>query len=248
MSKRMERLILWIENNPYVICADYQDTITDKQAQMLLSGNFQQFDEDMFENELRFYDYIDWSSWEEEFSQEAGYMSFDVMPENIQNLAYENRNIDTSHYIRGCINNYSGNIVAYPMKKSGDYIEFPHAYNDKESNNNLARYFRRDLGFKKEIYTNYPNTILVILGQIDLLKIYESQRAPKFIIVDKYDSSIGHAGYEGAGEGYYDSYYGLNIPRKFAAKFFVDGQQGFYSIDSIFGLSGSFWKNFLNYA
>jgi len=250
MSKRLERLSAWIEANPYKIYADYRDTISDEQAQMLVSGEFQEFDESMWEWEINTTDFIDWAEWESEFAQEAGYDEFDSMPQLLQDMAQEYRFTDCAHLIDGAIRNWSGHVIAWPIKRNGDYIEFPAPfYHDKETLRRLSDYMRKSCCMApSDCQASYPDTRLTVLGTLDLLAIYKAQKAPKFITIDKHDYTLGHEPWNGAGEGYYDSYFRSDKPRKYRAKFYIDGKNPGYGVDSIFGLTGSCWGNELNAA
>lgn len=245
MSKRLTRLASWIASNPYKIYADYRDCISDEQAQMLISGEFESFDSEMWEWEINASDYIEWAEWESEFASEAGYDEWDAMPQWLQDFAQESRWTDCSDLIESGIRQWSGHVIAWPMKRSGEYIKFPCPwYNDKETNKRLADYMRKACGMKRgDIQASYSDTRLTVLGTLDLLAIYKAQRKPEFVTIDKHDVTLGHEPWNGAGEGYFDSYFRAEKARKYRAKFYVDGKNPGYGVDSIFGLSGSCWRN-----
>lgn len=248
MSKRLDRLSKWIEKNPYPIYAAQGDCISDDMAQMLITGDFTGFDESMWEWEINASDYIDWSDWQEEFATEAGYDEWDSMPEWLQEFAMERRFTDATDLIEGSIRAWSGHVIAWPMKRNGDYIEFPAPfYHDRETLRSLSDYMRKSCNVPyADCQASYPDTRLTVLGTLDLLDIYKAQRAPTHVTIDKHDSTIGHEPWNGAGEGYHDSYFRSDKPRKYRAKFYVDGMNPGYGVDSIFGLSGSCWRNELN--
>ncbi|MEO1748683.1 MAG: hypothetical protein AAFR27_08725, partial [Pseudomonadota bacterium] len=125
MSVRLDRLEAWAENNPYRVYADYQDSISDDQAQMILHGEFDEFAESIWEWESNCRTYCHWDEWRAEFATQAGYESWDDMPEWLQEFADERRNVDCSDLIEGAIRNWSGNVIAWLKKPNGDYIEFP---------------------------------------------------------------------------------------------------------------------------
>lgn len=248
MSVRLNRLNAWIVANPYKIYADYRDCISDDMAQMLVAGEFQEFDESIFEWELNASDYVEWNEWESEFASEAGYDEFENMPEWLQEHAQSERFIDCTDLIESSISQWSGHVIAWPIKRNGEYIEFPAPfYHDKETIKKLAGYMRKYCGMSaNDIQASYPDTRLTVLGTLDLLAIYKAQRAPTHLTIDKHDCTLGHEPWNGAGEGYCDSYFRSDKPRKYRAKFYVDGKNPGYGVDSIFGLSGSCWSNTLD--
>jgi hypothetical protein len=244
MSKRLERLSKWIEANPYKIYADYRDCISDDQAQMLIAGEFQAFDESMWEWENHCSEFVEWSDWESEFASEAGHDEWDVMPEWLQEWALDLRFTDCSDLIETSIRQWSGHVIAWPIKRNGEYILFPcQWYQDKVENKKRRNYMRQTCGFKLNCEASYDDTRLTVLGTLDLLAIYKAQKAPTYVTIDKHDFTLGHEPWNGAGEGYYDSYYHSDKPRRYKAKFYVDGSNPGYGVDSIFGLTGSCWRN-----
>ena len=115
MSKRLERLAKWCDDNPYKVYGAYDDIISDEQAAMLLSGNLTEFDEAIWEWEIYDQDYV-WQygkpEWDSEFATEAGYESYDAMPLWLQEWASDQFTVDCSDLIETAIGNWSGNVVA----------------------------------------------------------------------------------------------------------------------------------------
>lgn len=245
MSKRLERLAAWIERNPYKVYADYRDTISDEQAQMLLAGEFQEFDESMWEWEVNCDDYAEWHEWESEFAQQAGYDEWESMPEWLQDFASESRFVDCSDMIRGAIRNYSGNVIAWLQKRNGDYIEFPFPYNDASENKRLRRYLKEACGIAGDSEAYYEGTRLTALGTVDLWEVYRKQKRPTHIVMCSNTKTIGHEPWQGSGTMANDAYAGKS-GRVFPAKFFIDGKNPGYGVDSIFGLSGHMWRDELD--
>lgn len=241
---RMARLNAWIEANPYRLYADYRDTISDEQAQMLLNGEFEQFDESMWEWELNASDYIDWSEWESEFASVAGYDEFNAMPEWLQDHAQETRWIDASDLIEGAIGNWSGHVAATLIKRNGDYIEFPYygwGANDAATNKPLADYMRRHCGIDpRASEPTYAGTYMKAIGTVDLLPIYKARRAPTHVLLSPHQTTIGHEPLNGSGTMGDDQYKGRT--RYMRARFKVDSLDR-YGIDSVFGLCGSMWRD-----
>lgn len=238
MSKRLDRLTAWIEANPYRLYADYRDTITDEQAQMLLDGDFESFDESMCEWEFDCSRYIEWADWESDFAEQAGYDEWDDMPEWLQDYASESRFIDASDLIEGAIRNYSGNIAATLYKRNGEPIELLGAWGqpwDKVQ----ADYLRRHCGIDpRKSEPTYAGTYLKAIGQIDLLAIYRSQRKPRQIHMSPRQTTIGHESLNGSGSCGDDQYKGK--ARWMDATFRVDSLDR-WGIDAVFGLSGHMW-------
>lgn len=241
MSKRMERLNAWINANPYQLFAHYRDCISDEQAQFLLDGEFESFNESVWEWEINASDYIDWNEWESEFASAANYDEWDSMPEWLQEFAQERRFIDSSDLIEGAIRNYSGHCIAWLFKRNGDAIEFD-AWGDSNPAN--TRYLKRQWNIdNRKSEATYGGTILTALGRIDLLTIYKSQRKPTHIILDSQTYLIGHEPWNGSGTAWSDYYSGPKNKPPVKARFFVDGLNPGYGVDSIFGLSGQCWAN-----
>lgn len=242
MSKRLDRLNAWIERNPYKIYGDYRDTITHEQAQMLLDGDFQAFDESMWEWEINATDYIDWDDWESEFAQEAGYESWDDMPQWLQDHASELRFTDCSDLIQTAISNYSGHVVATPRKRNGEPIEYLGAWGqawDKRQ----AEYLRRHCGIDpRKSEPTYSGTYMRAIGRLDFLELYKAQRKPVAIQMSPNQTTIGHERLNGSGTMGDDQYKGR--VRFMPATFHIDNLDR-YGIDSVFGLVGSMWADWM---
>lgn len=125
MSKRMSRMLKWIEANPYEVFGDYRDTVTDEQAKMIISGKFDSFWESWSETEFNATDYVDWSSWEQEFADEFGLDDWDSVSETVKQVCYENRMTDCSDLLRTCLRNWRGHCCARLLHGNGEAIEFP---------------------------------------------------------------------------------------------------------------------------
>jgi hypothetical protein len=238
MTKRLERLSAWIEANPYRVHATYRDTISDEQAQMLLDGEFEAFNESVWEWEINTSDYVDWSEWEAEFASEAGYDEWDAMPEWLQDYASETRWVDCSDLIEGAVSNWSGHVAATVYKRNGELIEFQGAWGqwwDKRA----AEYLKRHCGIDPHASEpTYAGTYLKAIGTIDLLPIYKAQRAPIAVLMSPRQHTIGHEPLNGSGTMGDDQYKGRE--RYMRATFRVDSLDR-YGIDSVFGLTGSMW-------
>lgn len=240
ISKRLARMFAWIDTNPYRVYGCYNDTLSDEQAQLIITGKFDEFAEDWSEVEFNAAHYTDWSDWESEFATEFGYDSFDEMPERIQDIARDNRFIDCSDLLDTCLSNWRGHVCARLVKRNGDYIEFPHWYNCVADNKRMQDYLKRYCGidgWKGE--ATYPSTWLTALGRVDLRAIWKAGKAPSEIYMTEDQFTIGHEPCNGSGTCGTDQYKGR--PRWMKAEFFVDGTRG-YGIDDIFGLTGHCWS------
>jgi hypothetical protein len=245
MSKRMKRMLEWIEKNPYEIYGDRNDEATDKQANFLLQGDFAAFDESFFEVEINASDYTDWCYWQKEFAVAFGFESWDLVPKNIQEICRDNRFTDCSDLLNTYLNNWNGHVCARLMDSRGDFIEFPSPYED-ESNAFRARYLSRYCGIKGDSEAAYDGTFLTALGRIDLLDIYKSQTKPEYVKLEKGSCfTIGVEPSNGSGTCNNDQFES-ETPRIFKAVFYVDGKRG-YGVDSIFGLTGKCWQNNLHF-
>jgi hypothetical protein len=241
-------MAIWIEKTPYVAYGDYNDKLNDKQAQMLINGNFEAFDESWFQVERHVSDYAEWSYWEKEFV-EFFYPDIDVeygdLPQGIQDLVCETRYIDCSDLLRTCCRNWRGHVVARLKKRNGDHIEFPTSYHDKTESRAMQHYLKTTCGidgWKAE--ATYTETYLCVLGSVDLWELYQKQQKPEFIQISENNCfTIGVDSMNGSGTGGPDQYKGKK--RVMSALFFVDGQRG-YGVDDIFGLTGECWQNELN--
>lgn len=241
VSKRLSRMLAWMDANQPAIYASYDDSVSDDMAQALLEGRFDDFEMEWAEWEWNAADYIDWSEWESEFADEFGYESFDDMPERIQDLARENRTYDASDYLRGCLRGWSGHVVARLCKRNGEYVEFPNYYNDSATNRRLQSYLKRQCGINgMRADASYPGTYLSVLGSVDLWELYQSHKKPEWLWVDSDCFTIGHEPMNGSGTMSDDKWTGPK--RKMRAEFFVDGRRG-YGVDDIYGFVGSVWRH-----
>lgn len=245
-QETIKSVYAYCDKNPYYVYGDRNDCVTDEMAEMLISGQFESFNESIWEWELHNEHYNDWDSWESEFAESFGFDSWADIPEELQELARDNRYTDQSDYIETCLRNWRGNVVAHLIKRNGDYIEFPcvNDYNAKE-NSRLQAYLKT-LGINGHKWEAlYANTYLVALGTIDLLEIYKTQKAPKFVTIGADDFLLGFNGFNGSGTAESSTGWLAGKSRKFKAVFNVDGASG-YGVDQTFGFIGRCWQNELS--
>lgn len=245
MSKRLDRMSKWIEENPYEVYGDNRDRISDKQAAMILSGDFDGFMDSWWEVEINCSDNADWSDWEKEFVREfypnLDDVSFRDLPQAIQEHAMQERQVDCSDLLETSVSNWNGHVCARLKKRNGDYIEFPNWETDAGENKRYQDYLKRMCGidgWKAE--ATYPGTYLTVLGYIDLWEVMQMRKVPTKVKVSKDCFTIGHEPCQGSGTCGIDQYQGK--PRYMDALIFVDGSRG-YGVDDIFGLTGKCWSN-----
>jgi hypothetical protein len=245
MSKRIDRMLKWIEANPYQVYGDRNDELSDDQAAMILAGNFTDFDESWCEVEWSAGDYADWSDWESNFADEFGLEDWDSVSEHIKQLCLENRFLDCSDLLRTCCRNWTGHVCARLKDSRGNYIEFPSSY-DHDDNATRARYLSIYCGIKGDPECAYDGTYLTALGRVDLWQIYSEQAKPEYVKLIKGQCfTIGHEPMNGSGTCANDQFMS-DKPRVFAAEFFVDGKRG-YGVQDIYGFVGESWSNDLHH-
>jgi hypothetical protein len=239
MSKRLDRLNAWCEANPYRIYGDYRDTISDNQAAMLLEGDFESFDESFWQWEQSCND-AHYRDWMDEFACEAGYENHHAMPNKLSAFASERFIIDMSDAIQTAIRNYNGMVVATLKQSNGNLIEFPHPDSCPRENSTNAMYLARWCGIEaSKAEPTYSGTYLKACGNVDLLAIYKSGKAPLRVYVTPQTFTIGHESFNGSGTCGLDQYTAL--ARWFPATFKIDALDR-YGIDSVFGLT-SVWRS-----
>jgi hypothetical protein len=259
LSKRMSRMLAWIDANPCEIYADYHDTISDDQAAMILAGEFDSFWESTWEAEWQMTDYPEfWDYWESEFASEFGFDSWSDVSDTIKEFAYENRAVDSSDFWRSCVRNYDAKVNAVLMKRDGELIYAPaNSWGMDSQDTRLAHYIKRAFDVKlprrhetqaqdilaaiEPIYGGYDMECAVLCGTVDLWEILESRIVPTHVEVTPQDSDnlLWYEFFNGAGNM---GSIPIGKTRKFRASFHLDGTRG-YGIDSCYGFCGSFWQN-----
>ncbi|MBO6814548.1 MAG: hypothetical protein JJ891_06795 [Rhizobiaceae bacterium] len=241
-SKRRTRMMQYLNDNPYVVYGDYRDVLPDRLAELIIAGEFDTFREEWWEIELETYDYIDWSFWESEFADAFGYENFEQVPERIKDILFDSRWVDFSGLLRTCLRNWRGNVCARPVKRSGEYIEFPCGWDPQPNAGYLARYLKDHCGIDDpwQNEAGYQDTYLTVLGTLDLEEILESGKKPTHIIISSDDFTLGACTWNGSGTCANDQYKGRT--RKIAAEIFIDGTRG-YGVQETYGLVGPCWAN-----
>ena len=244
-TKRMARMLAWIEANPYEVYGDYRDTVSDEQAQMIIAGEFDKFWESWCEVEFNASDYAYWADWEQEFADEFGLEDWDSVSETIKEVCYQNRVTDCSDLLSTCLKNWRGHVCARLLHSNGDAIEFPSPY-EHDDNAKRARFLAMFCGIHGDSEATYDGTYLTALGRVDLKQILDDGKAHEFVTLEAGKCfTIGHEPWNGSGTCANDQYKGKR--RTFRADFFVDGQRG-YGVDSIFGLTGQCWQHDLHHS
>jgi hypothetical protein len=237
-----KRMIDWIEANPYAIYGHCYDKLPDEMAQMLLEGELEKFDESFWEMELQIADGVDWSAWESEFTKEfyAPNVSFDQLPETIQDLVIQHRNVEVNDLLHTMIENWDGRVIARLVKRNGEYIEFPHRDHAPSTNKRLQAYLKRHCGIDGwEFDAIHTQSYLTVLGTMNLWEVYYAQVKPKNLFISHADVVLGHERARGSGttSGKYKG-----APRVMLAEFSVDGQDG-YGVQAVYGFTSDVWKN-----
>ncbi len=256
-SKRWNRMVQWCEKNPAEVYADYRDELPEHMAQYILEGEFDKFWQEAWELEFSASDCPGfWDYWEDEFAREFGYDNFHDMPEQVKEIAYENKWVDSRDYIRTACRNTRVNVNAILQKRDGELIYAPLPGASDSEEYGRARYIRDAFAVNatptqvsnslEVIYGGYDMECAVLCGTVDLWEILQSGKKPEFVTIYPQDSDnlLWYEFFNGAG-----NMGGIKIgkPRKFRATFHVDGARG-YGIDSCYGFCGSFWQNELDVA
>ena len=256
-SKRWNRMVWWCQDNPAELYADYRDELPLEMAQHILAGEFDKFWEEFWEIELNASDWPGfWDHWEEAFASEFGYDAFGDMPASVQEIAFENRWIDSRDYVRTVCRNTSVRVNAVLKKRSGELIYGPDLSAWSRDEYERTRYLQRAFGFDGRpesiasrleiVYGGYDRECAVVIGTVDLWEILESGKAPSRITVgpDDSDNLLFYEFWNGCG-----NMGGLPIQktRTFPASFHVDGARG-YGVDACYGFTGSVWAHGLRVA
>jgi hypothetical protein len=240
MSKRLNRLNKWAEENPYVVYADRNESLTNEQAQMLLDGDFESFDDQIYDHTYDDCGYA-FEFWSQGFAEEAGYSSYSTMPEWLQNFARDRFQIDTSDYIETLIRQFNAMVTATLIKRNGEPVTLPSGGDTKH-----LRYIQKHCGIMHGTTADfglYDGTYLKALGTINLLDAYKTRTKPTQIFITPATPTIGHCAYNGSGSCNDDQYNGK--PRWMKAKFQVDALTR-YGVDSTFGLT-EYWRKEIDY-
>lgn len=247
------RIAEYVQSRPYEVYADYRDCISNEQAAMLLTGQFEQFNESVWQWEIDASGYADWSELQNDMADEFGDdiavawpdcdidedSGFDDMPQEVMDVFRENTSVDCSDMIESAIRAWDGMIVATLYKRNGEPIEFQGAwgqYWDKRA----AEYLKRHCGIDpRKSEPTYAGTYMKALGTIDLLQVYKSGKVPTHVLVSRDVMTIGHERLNGSGTLGDDQYKGP--PRWYRARFRVDALDS-YGVDAVFGLTGCWRK------
>jgi len=261
-------IFAYLDKNPNLIYSSgYDDIISDKMANMILQGKFEEFSEEV-SNIVRGYESHEefWASWEQDFAREFGFRHWDDLPEDIQEIVEENRAIDESPWLKDAIRNWTGNIVATPRWPDAPevdnliYAPSNHTASDGRMENGDAELARRLIEmFEPEIetgeltaeealrdklemvYGGYDRECLVLCGRLNLLDIYESGKAPTHVNIGPgdVDNLLFYEHFNGCGNmGTFKPGKEVTLP----ASYSVDGSHG-YGVDSCYGFTGSWWRH-----
>lgn len=253
MTDLLDRMKVWLEKNPYEIYGDYNDSLTVEQAQMLLQGDIDSFHDSINEWFDDFYHYIDFSEIQDEFIKEfAEDMGVDPDADfNDLDFVYQevfdcHKRVNNSDFLDTCLRQTNYNVVAIPVKQSGNQIQFPHHNNEDSANRYHNKYLKDNLGVENgwDAETYYFYDVLKVCGRVDWQHIYKNG-PPSHITVSKENkpNCLTHNDWNGSGgTGYVD----ITKSKKFRASFIIDNDKS-YGVDSVFGFSDSFWRKELDY-
>ena len=268
MTPEETKALAWMDENPRKIySSSYDDIITDEQANILLSGNFEAFNESIWETERRQSDYPEfWNDWEEDFANAMGHDDWDDVPEDLQEFARENRTTDNSDWLKFAIKNWNGNVTVSIRKEDApeheDLIYVPSGYRNSDDNleprdQEIARYLietfdpeipegegtpedrlQRSL---EVVYGGYDMETLVLIGRMNLLEIYDAGKKLTHVTIGPEDA--GHL-------IFYDFSKGCGNMAEFKirnevtlpALYEVDGTTG-YGVDKCYGFTGQHWRH-----
>ena len=248
-------------NVNHIFTQGYDEHISDKEAQMLLEGRFEAFDESLQERltEWEVQGYL-WSYWEEEFCRHFDFDAWDEVPEEVRETVEELRVYDASDWIKTMIKQWRGNItvtIHKPGAKSPEDLIYAPSGDLDDQDKALARYLidafgltlKEGPGSKAErlihdldvIYGGYDREVLTLIGRLDLFAIYEAQKAPKRVTIGPEDADhlIFYEHHNGCGNM---GCFRLTKTRTMPASFRVDGTWG-YGVDSCYGFTGQHWNH-----
>jgi hypothetical protein len=249
----LQEIAVYVEDNPYEVYADRNDCISDAQAAMLLAGDFESFDDSMWQWETNASDYAQWGDLQSDVLNTFGERiiaawpddeldddsDWGDMPQEVQDTFDESTCIDCSDLITSAIRAYDGMIAATLYKRNGEPIEFQGAWG-QEWDKRAAEYLKRHCGINpRKSEPTYAGTYMKALGTVDLLQVYKTGVAPTHVYVTPHVMTIGHDRLNGSGTLGDDQYKGR--PRWFKAQFRVDALDS-YGVDSVFGLTGC-WRS-----
>ena len=253
------RMLTYMEAHPNrLYTSGYDEQISDEEANMLLAGDFEGFDESLWE---RVQDWDDqgylWDDWESEFASEFDYESWAAMPDWAKEFAHENRLMDESEWIKEVIQHWKGNVTATILKpgaKEPENLIYAPAYPEDRG---LARYLVDAFGLDLKategtlvervaqtlevIYGGYDREQLILIGRVDLLPIYEAQKAPNKVKIGPEDADhlLFYEFHNGCGNM---GGFPLTKTRVMPARLKVDGSHG-YGVDACYGFTGSHWRH-----
>jgi len=238
----MTKMYEWLEDNPYVFYAAYDDKLPQKHVDLIVDGEMEAFREAWWEITIDMQSYADTSHIEASFASEFELNSSrDDWPETIQGIYEDGLQYDTSGYLRTCLSNTRTRIAAKPVKQSGENILFPHWHNSQAHNRYLNRYNKKYLGIESsheaEVY--YSFDALTVIGSIDLAQWLEQGRKPDFVRFGPDDFILSHNFFNGSG-GVGDII--VTKERKMRAEFRNDETDS-YGVQAVFGLVGECWEN-----
>ena len=251
-TKRLARMVQWCTDNPATLYADYRDELPANMANMILQGQFDDFEMAVCELEWQATDYTEfWSLWEAEFASEFGYDSWADMPDRITELAMEFRQVDTSDWLKTLCRNTKFRVNAVLKKQNGEYVYGPSLQYWDRDEWQRARYIRDAFGFAATpknaaveleiIYGGYDRERATVIGTVDLWEILESRTKPTHITVGPRDSDnlLWYDWCNGCGNM---GSLPIAKERKWPASFHVDGSRG-YGVDACYGFVGSMWAH-----
>lgn len=263
LSDLRDKIVTYCDENPNALYSSgYDEVISDAQANMLLKGDFEGFDESIWEMVNAYDDYPEvWAYWEGEFASAFAFDSWADVPEPMQELARENRHHDESELVKDMIRHKRCNVTATILKPGApepeNLIYAPGGYED-ERDAKLARYLIDAFGVKLDavkghskadqlrdklevIYGGYDREQLTLIGRVDLFAIYEAQKAPTHVTIgpEDVDHLLFYEHHNGCGNM---GTLPLTRTRTMPAIFRVDGTYG-YGVDSCYGFTGQHWNH-----
>jgi len=269
ISIRRKRMLEWMDANPNVIhTSSYDETIDNDEANLILKGDFDGFDDALFERliEWEMQGYL-WDYWNGEFASAFGYDAWSDIPESVKDFACENRTMDTTRWTRDMICHWHGNVTATILKpgtqEPENLIYAPSNYVNHdgsmaESDRKLARYLidafgvqiATDRAYSKAaqlrdtlevVYGGYDREQMLVAGRVDMWAIYESRKTPDHVIIGPEDKEniLFYEHFNGCGNM---GTLNLTKTRKMPARLSVDGSYG-YGVDSCYGFTGSYWRH-----
>ena len=232
----------WVEENPYKVYASQGDELSKDQVNLILAGEIDSFWETCWEWEFDWDFDICWNGWESEFAAEFDYDSWDDIPEEIQEIAVSERNIDGSDLWDYAIANTSCHVVAIPKDETGEYFSAPNSNNDRDYNAESIRTLRSVFGIKNpwKIESMYTDEVMKVCGSLDLRDIISNGKKPTHIRIRPcdVDNILFHTSSCGAGcMGPVNVTKDVSLPADF-----VNDESNRHGVDAVYGFTGAFWR------